>query len=363
MTTNRAVVCVRDPDLLDTVLRVAAAASCTVDRAPDAVAARRDAHGARLVVLDPSAAAEWHAARLPAHHGVVLVCPQDHPGTVYKSAVDLGAARVIRLPVGEGDLVEEFADAAEGRSRSPGVVIAVVGGRGGAGASVFAAALGLAALHRGHNVFLVDCDPHGSGVDLVLGADSLDGARWSDLRIEAGRVSAAALRRALPTMGRGKAELTVLACRSHERGPTTAAAVTAVVEAGLRAGYTVVCDLPRTIGERESAVLARSAMAVLVVPVDVRSCSAARGLAAKLRDRTDNVQLVARGLSPTGLTGGDLAKVLEVPLLTEMRDQPALARSLDIGEFDLPPRSPLALATAVVLDAVAAATTSVKTAA
>lgn len=363
MTTNRAVVCVRDPDLLDTVLRIAAAAGCTVDRAPDAIAARRAAHGRRLVVLDPSTAAQWHAARLPAHHGVVLVCPQDQPGSVYKSAVDLGAAHVIRLPVGQDDLVEAFADAAEDRSRSPGAVIAVLGGRGGAGASVFAAALGLAVLHRGHNGLLVDCDPHGSGLDLVLGAESLEGVRWSDLHIQSGRVSASALRRSLPVMRRGKAELAVLACRSHEPGPPTTAAVTAVVEAGRRSGHTVICDLPRTIGDLEAAVLARSVMAVLVLPIDVRSCSAARGLAAKLRSCTDNVRLVARGPSPTCLDGKDLARVLDIPLLTEMRPQPALAKSLDEGDFAVLPNTPLALATAEVLDAVAVATTSTKTAA
>ena len=363
MTTNNAVVCVRDPDLLDTVLRIAAAAGCDVHGVPDAIAAGRESRDARLVVLDPSAAAEWHAARLPAHHGVLLVCPQDHSDAVYKCAVELGAGRVVPLPDSEDDLVEAFADAAEGRSRSPGSVIAVVGGRGGAGASVFAAALGLAALHRGHNVFLVDCDPHGSGLDLVLGPRLGEGARWSDLRVESGRVPAPELLRALPKMHKGKAELAVLACRSDERGPVSAAAVTAVVEAGRRTGHTVICDLPRTIGDREAAVLTRSAMAVLVLPVDVRSCSAARGLAAKLRDRTDNVQLVARGPSPTCLTGKDLARVLEFPLLAEMSDQPGLARALDLGEFTLAPRSPLASATAAVLDAVAVTTTSVKTAA
>jgi secretion/DNA translocation related CpaE-like protein len=363
MTTNRAVVCVRDQDLLDTVLRIAAAAGCAANCVPDAIAARHDARGARLVVLDPSTAAEWHEARLPAHHGLVLVCPQEYPGSVYKSAVDLGAAQVIRLPASQDDLVEAFADAAEDRSRSPGPVLAVVGGRGGAGASVFAAALGVAVLRRGHNGLLVDCDPHGSGLDMVLGAEALPGTRWSDLHVQSGRVSASALRRALPTMRRGKSELAVLACRSNKPGPPTAAAVTAVVEAGRRAGHTVICDLPRTIGDLESAVLARATMAVLVVPVDVRSCSAARGLASKLRSCTDNVRLVARGPSPTGLTGTDVAHVLEVPLLIEMRPQPALAKSLDEGEFHVLPKSPLGLATAEVLDAVAVSSASTRSAA
>ena len=342
MTTNHAVVCVSDQDLLDTVLRVAAAAGCAVDRVPDAIAARREAQGARLVVLDPAAAAAWNAARFPRHHGVVLVCPHNDPGSVYRHAVDLGAAQVIRLPVGQDDLVEAFADAAEDRPRRPGAVLAVIGGRGGAGASVFAAALGLALLRRRHNGFLIDCDPHGGGLDLVMGVEGRPGLRWSDMRIQAGRVSAAALRRALPAVRMGKSELAVLSCHRSEPGRPSPEALTAVLDAGRRAGHTVVCDLPRSVGDVETAVLTRAAMTVMVVPADVRSCAAARGLASALRSRTDNVQLVVRGPSPGGLTADDVAGIVRLPLLAAMRPQSALPKSLDAGDFQATQEPPSA---------------------
>ena len=45
---------------------------------------------------------------------------------------------------------------------------------------------------------LVDCDPLGGGLDLVLGAEDLGGLRWPGLDVGGGRVPATALHAALP---------------------------------------------------------------------------------------------------------------------------------------------------------------------
>ena len=50
-------------------------------------------------------------------------------------------------------------------------------------------------------MLLVDGDPLGGGIDLVLGGESDRGLRWSDLLGAAGRVPAAALAEALPRAG------------------------------------------------------------------------------------------------------------------------------------------------------------------
>ena len=65
-------------------------------------------------------------------------------------------------------------------------MLAVVGGRGGAGASVFAVATAVRAARSGERALLVDCDPLGGGVDLVLGAEDLDGLRWPEVGTGAG---------------------------------------------------------------------------------------------------------------------------------------------------------------------------------
>ena len=60
------------------------------------------------------------------------------------------------------------ADDDAGPTRARGAVIAVIGGRGGAGASVFATALA----HSATEALLVDLDPWGGGIDLLLGAET-----------------------------------------------------------------------------------------------------------------------------------------------------------------------------------------------
>ena len=56
MDERRGLVIVSDPDLLDGVLRLAAAAGCELTRAVDAVQARRHWRDAPLVLLDAAAA-------------------------------------------------------------------------------------------------------------------------------------------------------------------------------------------------------------------------------------------------------------------------------------------------------------------
>ena len=59
-------------------------------------------------------------------------------------------------------------------------VVGVVGGSGGAGASTFAAVVALGASELSSRpVLLIDLDPIGGGLDVLLGLDSTAGARWS----------------------------------------------------------------------------------------------------------------------------------------------------------------------------------------
>ena len=62
---------------------------------------------------------------------------------------------------------------------------------GGAGASVFAAALAATAERAGRGVVLADCDPWGPGLDVMLGIEDRGGIRWDEL---AAPVRAAATR-------------------------------------------------------------------------------------------------------------------------------------------------------------------------
>ena len=50
---------------------------------------------------------------------------------------------------------------------------------------------------------MVDADPVGGGIDLVVGAEHAPGVRWPELAGTSGRLSAASLSDALPKLGEG----------------------------------------------------------------------------------------------------------------------------------------------------------------
>lgn len=350
MTQPRALALITDDELLDDVLRLAAAAGCELHRVPDASAARLHWTSAPLVLLDEMAASECARAGLPRRPRVVTVNRGEPPDGLWQHAVAIGAEQVVALPEGEEWLVSALADAAEGIVNR-GRVLAVVGGQGGAGASVLAAAVAVAGVADGERVMLVDCDHLGGGVDLLLGAEDVQGLRWPDLTLSEGRVPAASLRAALPApaLGSGHGELSVLSCDRQGMGPRPGA-VASVLDAGRRAGETVVCDLPRYPTPAALAALDGADLTVLVVPATVRSTAAAARVAAVLLPRGAPVRLVVRGPSPGGVDARDVAAALGLPLLHAMRSQPGLARSLDRG---LPPgrsRGPLAMAARAVLE-------------
>lgn len=350
MDQPRALVLAADSELLDDLLRLAAAAGCELERVPDAGAARLRWSAAPLVLLDEPAAKECALAGLARRPRVVVVNRGEPPGGLWQHAVAIGAEQVVALPEGESWLVSALADAAEGVGRR-GRVLAVVGGRGGAGASVLAAAVAVAGVADGERAMLVDCDPLGGGLDLLLGAEDVRGLRWPDLALSEGRVPAASLRSALlvPAVGSGAGELSLLSCDRSGSGPRPGA-VASVLDAGRRAGETVVCDVPRYPTEAALAAVDGADLVVLVVPAEVRSTAAAARVASVLRQRGTPLWLVVRGPAPGGLSPRDVASALGLPLLHAMRPQPGLARTLDRGTPPGAGRGPLAAAARAVLD-------------
>ncbi|MDQ2882276.1 MAG: septum formation initiator [Actinomycetota bacterium] len=349
--------------LADEVARLAAAAGCDPQRVTDPVTVREQWNCAALILLDVDAARATAGADLPRRDGVVIVSADGDPD-VWRSAVAVGAQHVAVLPDAEAWLVGALADAVESPAE-PGRVLAVLGGRGGAGASVFATAVAVAVAEAGRHAMLVDCDALGGGLDLVLGAEKMTGLRWSGLALGGGRVPAAALHAALPTprVG-GRGGLTVLShgrsdhgrpdhgrrSDSGEDGPgPDGVAVRTVCLVGRRAGETVVCDVPRHPCEAGTAALESADLAVLIVPAEVRACAAAATVAARVRRHGVAVQLVVRGPAPGGITPTDISRALDLPLIAAMRPQPGLAAALDRGVVPGRSRGPLAAAACQVL--------------
>ncbi|HVK20862.1 MAG TPA: septum site-determining protein Ssd [Actinokineospora sp.] len=345
---SRPVVCVDGDALLDEVLRVAAAAGCALDRVADAADLRAHWHDAPMVVIDADTVAASLAFALPRRESVVVVSAGAPPPTLWPDALALGAHHVVMLPDDEARLADAFADATERPARQAGHTVAVIGGRGGAGASVFAAAMALTALEVGRDALLVDCDPLGGGLDLLLGAERSEGMRWPDLRLTSGRVPAAGLRAALPSRVKGDARLSLLSGAREGEEPSPDA-VAAVLDAGRRAGDMVICDLPRAPTGAAQAVLDRADLAVVVVPAELRACAAAQHVAARIVGQGIRIGTVVRTSPDLGLRPRRIAEVLGLPLIATVRSDPALPRSLDTNGFRVSPRTSLAQAARAAL--------------
>lgn len=322
-----------EPTLLDDLLRLAAAGSTEVEVVHDPVAARARWAAAPLIVIGVSSVRGCVQARLPRRPGVVLVAPgssHDHSepdDSVWRLAHELGADHVVSLPEAEPWLIDRFADAITG-SADAARVIGVVGGRGGAGASVLAAALAVTAARQGLRALLVDADPLGGGLDLVLGREESPGLRWPDLAATAGRVSPPVLFDALPRVG----ELCLLSWDRGELLAVPPAAVEAAIDAGRRGSDLVVLDLPRRPDEGALHAMEAADAVLLVVPAEVRACAAARRVVSAIRPHCARLQCVVRGRSPAGLRARDVAEALALPLAGIVRAEPGLAAALERGE-------------------------------
>jgi len=337
---------VEDPALAPMIDRVVAAAAVQVVWAVDP-SSRRVWTGAAAVLLDAAAARRCAGRGLPRRRRVFLVSAAAPTSVEWEAAVAVGAHRVVTLPVHETEVMTALAEAADDSGGDPrGPVVAVLSGRGGGGASVFAVAL---ARMAGKSL-LVDADPWGGGLDLVLGSETEPGLRWPDFATAGGRLTYTALRDALPTR-HGVALLSGGRVLSGE-DPGTGVdplALEAVIDAGSRGGVTVVCDVARRQEPATETALTQADLVVLATPADVRSCAAAAATARWVVGANPNTGLLVRGPAPGGLRPIDVARIVGLPLLTAMRPQPGVAAQLERGGLRLPRRSPLAAAARSVL--------------
>ncbi|MCA1222974.1 septum site-determining protein Ssd [Streptomyces sp. 8L] len=333
----RPLVITEDVDLLDDVLRLCAAAGADPEvhhKLPDD---RGSWERAPLVLVGDDAAARCRgAARRP---GVMLVGREQDDPAVWQWAVEIGAECVLRLPEAEGWLADRLADAAEGAGELA-VTVGVIGGRGGAGASTLACALAVTAARAGRRTTLVDADPLGGGLDVLLGGERAEGRRWPDFAASKGRVAGTALEEALPRLH----DLSVLSWDRGEAVTVGPDAMRSVLAAARRRGGVVVVDLPRRIDEPVAEALAQLDVGLLVVPAELRAVAAAERVASMVRMVLRDLRAVVRGPCAAGLDETWIAEALDLSLVGELPPEPGLSELLDRGE---PPgsraRGPLAV--------------------
>ncbi|UPZ30470.1 septum formation initiator [Streptomyces sp. LRE541] len=313
-----------DVDLLDDLLRLCAAAGARPEVHHGVPERGGGWDTAPLVLVGDDAARRVRGAAR--RRGVVLVGrDQDDPG-VWRRAVEIGADHVLMLPDGEQWLVDRIADVAEGVG-PPALTVGVIGGRGGAGSSTLACALAVTSARQGARTLLVDADPLGGGLDVLLGGESVEGLRWPAFAASHGRVGGEALEESLPA-------LHALRVLSWDRGDCVTVApeaVRAVLAAARRRGGVVVVDLPRRIDEGVAEALAQIDLGVLVVPAELRAVAAAGRVASAVGMVLRDLRVAVRGPYAPGLHDREVARLLGLPLLGEVPTETGLPAAQERG--------------------------------
>ncbi|MBM7530555.1 septum site-determining protein Ssd [Brevibacterium luteolum] len=297
-------------------------------------AALADGIGIRLDVLAPHSGG-WQDAvlvllgedvtdPLPALSAPTVLIAVDHAAEVWQQAARLGTDTVAVLPAAAEWLTQRMIHAVEPPG-SPATTIGVVAGSGGAGASVLACALARHAATEAVETVLLDADPLGGGVDLVLGYENIDGLRWPALTTSRGRLRPSTLPQALPR----SEGLSVLSWDRETHADLSGDVFDAVITAAQQAFNLVIVDLPRHAPVEWASSCHHL---VLVTPARVRAVIAASCVASRLRAVHPAVGLAVRAVDRQGLDPALVAESIGLELLGSYRDDPPLAAQVDRGE-------------------------------
>lgn len=312
---NACVLLTADQRLADAVGAAAAALGVTVVTvaAVEAALARWRTADAVLVGDDRAALL---AVEAPPRRGRVHVVGYDHAELAAWS-LPLGAS-VIGLPEGSSWLSSVLG----GDGEATGAVLTVLGGSGGLGASTLAAGLAFAAHRQGGTAALVDLDPLGGGLDLVVGAERAAGWRWSQLGAARGEVGD--VRRMLPSVD----GVTLLSAgRGDQAGVPGSEAVQAVLGSLARHHDVVVVDAGRPGPHGRRTRLA--GVTVLLCGAGVRQVAAAQSSARLIHP--DQPLLVVRG-GAGGVPAHLVADTLGAPLLGVVPEAAHLPADAEIGQ-------------------------------
>ncbi|UNX55245.1 hypothetical protein MF406_02900 [Georgenia sp. TF02-10] len=227
----------------------------------------------------------------------------------------------VRLPRDAGALLDVLVAAGTPyRARTVGVL----GAHGGAGASVLAAGLARAAVAAGAATALVDLDPAGGGLDVLLGLEHDPGQRWGDLQAERGALLPERLALALPTW-----QLVRVLSGDRRGGVTPTGLVVRSAVRALGQGHdVVVLDLPRELlagGPAAELWLPWCEHLLLLTTGGVRGWAAAHAAAQALPGQ--DLRLVVRGAADADA----LAAAVGLPLAAHLREERSLPGAIEHG--------------------------------
>lgn len=221
-----------------------------------------------------------------------------------------------------------------------GVVVGVVGARGGAGTSVSAAALAVGFARRALATTLIDLAPENGGIEVVLGTEGETGLRWPDLADARGHLDGGALRERLPPW---EGVAVVGASRDGPaRMPQDAVADVCLALAEI--SDAVVVDLGRCLVAGQSylsAVLGLCDEVLIVMPLDLIAVAGALVARDALAGVHSKVALIVRGPAPGTLDAVEISDVLGLEVVCEIGWDPRLAGDIERGLGPVSGRGPL----------------------
>jgi secretion/DNA translocation related CpaE-like protein len=344
------VVLTTDQELLDHVLAVAAVAGVEPHVVSDISALRVEWPAASMVVIGVDSAPRIAGLALARRTDTYLVGHLQSQDQLSRWSVQLGAA-VVTLPDGATWLASAMAERGS-RPRSAARLIALVGGAGGVGCSTVAAGLSFVAALRGHRTLLLDCDPLGGGIDLLVGAERIEGWRWPQLASASGELGD--LTDQLPQVD----ELDIL---SMARGPQSPQPpigkdpglqqIESVLSSATRSYDLVVADLPRALDDGSAELLRQAHHVVLVVPATIRGIAASRRVSVDLTALGPSPVVLVRRVRFSGIASEAVADALGFPMIGVISDEPGLQQGAERGD---PPgrvaRSPMSRTCTQLLD-------------
>ena len=206
------------------------------------------------------------------------------------------------------------------------LVVGVVAGRGGAGASTLAATIARHLARRTATV-LVDLDRASAGIDVLLGLEAADGVRWPDLADARGEVSGADVLALLPRWG----SCAVLSADRARPGAPEPAVVADVLHALTAEAGALVLDLDRAAVVAGESLVGACDAVLVVAPRDLRTVAGVLAMRPHLGEPDVPTWLVVRGPAPGGLGSTELSDAVDLPILVSLSTDRTLVAALERG--------------------------------
>lgn len=313
----------RDPAVIEAIMAAAAAVQVEPDVARDTDTLRRGWLSASVVLIGADQAPTVAGLGLPPRRKVHLCGPDAK--VLMSWSVPLEAP-VMVLPEQTG-FVSSLLAGIDELPDEPPVVLRVIGGSGGVGATTVAAGLAQRAAKQDLRVAAAELDATGGGLDLVFGAERAPGWRWPDLRSAAGHIGD--LRGRLPNVsgvdlvstGRPR----VSDSRRTDSGLPSFDAINAVVASLLRSHDLVILDA----GSHPDVTVTSRAESLLVVAAEVKAVMTARSKVATWG--LSDAQVIVRKGPGRRLAPEMIEDTLGLPVVGSVPHDARLPGSLEAG--------------------------------